>query len=262
MAECSIVADRSFGPAVTCPSTFDFTLVFEQSILSIGPSTIFLLLVLLRVWRLYRESVKTIPNFSYWINVVSTLVDLKEGCGCWCQKTIAIALLALQIASLILWTNHRIAQTAVPAAALSVTTAVAIIVLSATEHRKSVKPSTLLSIYLLLSIFLDGVQLRTLFIRHYPSSIAGVLTAAFAVKVLLLIAESQSKRPYLRSPYRHYPPESTSGIFNRTLFWWLNGLFLGGFRKLLSLEDLFQPDEALKSAPLKVKIESIWERCP
>ncbi|KAJ9195019.1 hypothetical protein DTO164E3_7003 [Paecilomyces variotii] len=243
MAECSIVADRSFGPAVTCPSTFDFTLVFEQSILLIGPSTIFLLLVLLQVWRLYRASVKTIPNFSYWINV-----------------TIAIALFALQIASLILWTNHRIAQTAVPAAALSVTTAVAIIVLSATEHRKSVRPSTLLSIYLLLSIFLDGVQLRTLFIRHYPSSIAGVFAAAFAVKVLLLISESQSKRPYLRSPYHHYPPESTSGIFNRTLFWWLNGLFLGGFRKLLSLEDLFQPDEALKSAPLKVKIESIWGR--
>lgn len=82
MAECSIVADRFFGPAVTCPLTFDFTLVFEQSILSIGPSTIFLLLVLLRVWRLYRESVKTIPNFSYWINVVSTLVDLKECRGC------------------------------------------------------------------------------------------------------------------------------------------------------------------------------------
>lgn len=169
--------------------------------------------------------------------------------------------MALQIALLILWTTHRIVRTAIPATTLSMATTVAIIVLSATEHRKSVRPSTLLNIYLLLSIFLDGVQLRTLFIRHYPSSIAGVFTAAFAVKISLLISESRSKRSYLRGHYHHYPPESTSNIFSRTVFWWLNGLFVRGFRKLLSLEDLFQPDESLKSAPLKVNIERIWRRC-
>ncbi|KAL2005902.1 hypothetical protein VTN00DRAFT_10395 [Thermoascus crustaceus] len=227
MAEaCAARTDNVFGPAVSCPTTFDFTLLFEQSILSIGPSTLFLLLVPLQLLRLYRTSIKTVPNIAYWIKL-----------------TVAIALLGLQVTLLILWAHHDTIQTAIPAAALSLTTALAIVILSAFGHNRSGRPSSLLSIYLLASIFLDAVQARTLFIRRRPSSIAATFTAGLVVKVLLLAVESRSKRGYLRKPYRRYPPESTSGIFNRTVLWWFNSLFIGGCRKILSLEDLFSPDD-------------------
>jgi hypothetical protein len=44
---CSFVAENSFGPAVSaaCPDLFDFTLLFEEIVLSILPLTVFGVLV-------------------------------------------------------------------------------------------------------------------------------------------------------------------------------------------------------------------------
>ena len=54
---CSIRADNAFGPVVErpCRDGSDFTLLFEQSILSIGPSSVFLLVLPLRLFFLYRS---------------------------------------------------------------------------------------------------------------------------------------------------------------------------------------------------------------
>jgi len=48
--------DASLGPAVVgCRDDFDFTVVFEQSILSILPSALFEVLALARIWQLHRK---------------------------------------------------------------------------------------------------------------------------------------------------------------------------------------------------------------
>ncbi|RAK99259.1 P-loop containing nucleoside triphosphate hydrolase protein [Aspergillus ibericus CBS 121593] len=242
-ASCSPAADNTFGPVFPCPATFDFTLLFEQSILSIGPSALFLLLVAGRIWWLYPENIKTTANKAYW------------------QKlAVAICLVGLQIASVVLWARHNIIRTAIPAISLSLVDALSITFLSAIEHNRSVRPSSLLSIYLFLSIGFDAVQVRTLFIRQYPPSLAALSAATVALKVLLLALEAQPKRRYLKSAHRDTSPESTSGIFARTIFWWLNRLFLTGFRKLLTIEDLFPTDEDLRSGPLRRKIRLAWEK--
>jgi ATP-binding cassette subfamily C (CFTR/MRP) protein 1 len=59
---CLIQADNVFGPVVEAPCRhgFDFTLLFEQSILSIGPSSIFLLLLPLRLFWLYRSKASAV----------------------------------------------------------------------------------------------------------------------------------------------------------------------------------------------------------
>lgn len=48
------IADNSFGPFLDIPGkeTFDFTLLFEESILSILPSALLLLIVPWRLWKL------------------------------------------------------------------------------------------------------------------------------------------------------------------------------------------------------------------
>ena len=177
------------------------------------------------------------------------------------MQAVAIALVGLQVASVVLWACHNILRTAIPAVSLSLVDALSITFLSAIEHNRSVRPSSLLSIYLFLSIGFDAVQVRTLFIRHYPSSLAALSAATVALKLSLLALEAQTKRTYLKAPHRDTPPESTSGIFARTIFWWLNRLFLTGFRKLLTIEDLFPTDVDLKSAPLRQKIRVAWEKC-
>lgn len=54
---CLLDADYTFGPRVD-PScrTFDFTLLFEQSIFSIGPAALFLLVSTARFWTLKSKS--------------------------------------------------------------------------------------------------------------------------------------------------------------------------------------------------------------
>lgn len=48
---CPQAADRHFGPSIDarCRGGFDFTLTFEQSILSIAPSALLLLIVPFRL---------------------------------------------------------------------------------------------------------------------------------------------------------------------------------------------------------------------
>ncbi|GKZ48059.1 hypothetical protein AbraIFM66951_011809 [Aspergillus brasiliensis] len=232
-ASCSPAADDSFGPVVACPATFDFTLLFEQSILSIGPSAIFLLLVPWRIWSLYPENVKTVANNAHWQKLIASVVE---------------------------WARHDLVRTAIPAVALSLVDALSIAILSTIEHDRSVRPSSLLSIYLLLSTLFDAVQVRTLFIRHYPSSLGALSATTVALKLLLLTLEAQNKRSYLKEPLLAIPPESTSGVFARTVFWWLNRLFVNGFRKLLTLEDLFPTDKDLDSGGLRRKIGRAWKR--
>jgi ATP-binding cassette subfamily C (CFTR/MRP) protein 1 len=62
-----LAADNAFGPAIpsACRSGFDFTLMFEQSILSILPSALLLLLTPVRLYALYGESVKTVRDLRY-----------------------------------------------------------------------------------------------------------------------------------------------------------------------------------------------------
>jgi ATP-binding cassette, subfamily C (CFTR/MRP), member 1 len=60
---CLPTSDDVFGPVVQgCRSNFDFTLFFEQTILSIGPAALLLLFAPPRMIQLWRESKKTVSS--------------------------------------------------------------------------------------------------------------------------------------------------------------------------------------------------------
>ena len=63
-SDCLPALDRSFGPGFSgpCRGGFDFTLLFEQSILSAGPSILFLLLVPVRLYHLQRTSFRVVQK--------------------------------------------------------------------------------------------------------------------------------------------------------------------------------------------------------
>ncbi len=52
---------------------------------------------------------------------------------------------------------------------------------------------------------------------------------------------------------------ATSGILNRSLFFWVNRLFSRGFGNRLSFDDLYSIDKGLASKPLHFKLLSKWE---
>lgn len=64
VGDCTTDADQAFGPLITrACRAFDFTLMFEQTILSIVPSSIFLVSSLWRMYRLNGSALKVAPNY-------------------------------------------------------------------------------------------------------------------------------------------------------------------------------------------------------
>jgi len=60
---CSLEADGAFGPQVqSCRDDFDFTLLFEQSIFSIAPTALLMLVSVPRIFQLHRRTIKTTPT--------------------------------------------------------------------------------------------------------------------------------------------------------------------------------------------------------
>lgn len=175
-----------------------------------------------------------------------------------------IALAALQLALLVLWIKHPYSRTriSIAAATLGLIVDIELVALSHLEHTRSIRPSSLLNVYLLLSIVLDLAQTRTLWLRHDQTSISAVFSAIIGIKLALLLLESQAKRSYLKPIYQQLSPEATSGIFSRSFFWWLNGLFLKSFRNLLTFNDLYVLDTELAAEKLGTRFQQAWDcRC-
>ncbi|KAE9378324.1 putative multidrug resistance protein [Stipitochalara longipes BDJ] len=241
---CLPKSDDVFGPIVQgCRSNFDFTLLFEQTILSIGPAALLLIFAPPRVIRLLRSPKKTL----------SSRLRLYKTCAC-------IALVGVQLGLLICWSRNQLTRAALPSGILSFLAGIALLCLSRLEHSRAIRPSSLLNIYLLASLSFDAVQVRTLYLKHVDPSILGLFTADVVIKLVLLLLESKSKRLYLKPPYNSYSPETTSGIFNRGFFWWLNPVVLMGFRKILTLDDLFTSDLELLSEPLLHQMQHSWNK--
>lgn len=86
-----------------------------------------------------------------------------------------------------------------------------------------------------------------------PASIHTFLTG------LLLLLESLDKRELFNSDGdRRLPPEETIGLFGQRLFWYLNGLFKEGYRKILKPADLYSMDADLAS---KARAIAFQEAC-
>ncbi|KAF6835949.1 ABC multidrug transporter [Colletotrichum plurivorum] len=213
--------DGAFGPRFE--GSFDFTLLFEQSILSILPSVLFLGASSARISFLVRQE------------------NQAQGGRLLCAKLGAAAtLFSLQLAIVVLWAlqSTQRTQVSIAAAVLSLIVATVIAILLYAEHKRNVGSSKLLSLYLVFTVLLDVAQVRTLFLRDGYAPIAGCSVASLATKLVLLSLEEVPKRPLLYSDIKRADLESTSGSISRTVFWWLNDLFRSGSTGLLSVEGL------------------------
>jgi len=146
----------------------------------------------------------------------------------------------------------------VASAVINLVASLHILALSWVEDARSVRPSSLIILYLLLSLLSDLPQARTRWLLGAHLPLAAVFTASVGAKLVLLALESFNKRQYLRSEYRSLPPESTSGILNRSLLWWLNDLFERGYRTLLPFDALYVLDGELTSDALAERVAHAW----
>lgn len=166
----------------------------------------------------------------------------------------------LQLALLVQWRVDSSMQNraSVPVAALTFLASIMILPLSYVEHKRSLRPSALLTVYLLLTTLFNAVQTRTVFLLRHTTNIPATMSAALLVGVALLAFEIQDKRRILRQAYISSSKEATSGIISWSIFWWLNSLFRTGFGKLLTWEDIDGIDEQLIGEPLGARMLAAW----
>ncbi|KAF5977902.1 Canalicular multispecific organic anion transporter 2 [Fusarium coicis] len=230
-------ADNAFGPRLA--GVFDFTILFEQSILSLLPTGVFILLVPLRLYVLWSNERVTKSGPLLRAKIVTIVIYA-----------------SLQTTLLVLWGRENSTKTAIAEPVLGLIESFALAALSFVEHRNSRKPSKLLGAFLVITIILDIALVRTLWIRSMQS-IAGVFTASFVIKTILLILEEAPKTMLGEKEKIH---ETSSGVVSRSFFWWLNGLFLQGHRTILETEDLQTIDPKFDTDHVSAPLEKQWER--
>ncbi|XWX01630.1 hypothetical protein V2A60_009658 [Cordyceps javanica] len=232
--------DDEFGPQL--PGYFDFTLVFEQSMFSLVPASILILVAPYRILQLWRK--KTCVGSR-------KLLLAKLGT--------AMILIALQIAVAALWSlpSTTKAKTSIAAAVLGVLESIAILALSFFEHGRSPSQSLLLNIYLLVSSILDVASIRTAWIRAHQPPLTGVLTAAFVARLCLLALE-ETPKTVLLGKEKSQSQETRAGFISRSVFWWLNGFLTLGYKSLLDVSHIGPISPKFDSRDLRLRLEKVW----
>lgn len=149
-----------------------------------------------------------------------------------------------------LWLLQSTVQTrySIAVASVFLVESMAFAVLSRFEHIRAIRPSSLINIYLVFTIGLDSVRIRTceqsspqmsilaswltrefaVIIVNFDPKITALSAAVIVIKASLLFLEANSKAIYFSPPDTDRPPQETSGVLNRSVFWWLNSLFFQG----------------------------------
>lgn len=173
-------------------------------------------------------------------------------------------LLTTQVALLILRSQKTIVQTNASLAAdtLAIVGIAGVAWLSYIDHQRSLRPSTLLSLYLSVLVVLDIARVRTLWlIGSVANGEAAVMTGTLILTVAALQLESTEKRSSVTEEKRFCAPEEYSGFWNRTAFAWLVATFRAGYSKVIVLDDLPILDTRLQSHVLRENLVSTWAKC-
>ncbi|KAF7591124.1 hypothetical protein BBP40_001960 [Aspergillus hancockii] len=218
---------------------FDFNIQFEQLFFSIIPSALFIVTSLWRALSQARKPtvVNAPPVFQLIkLGAITTYVGLE------------LSLLIVVAAG-----SFHVTSMFIASSVLKLVSALFMITLSVVDHSRSPRPSVLLNSYLFLTLLLDAAQARTLFLssddkpeRTYSS----IFSAAIVLKAGILLLEAQQKSRWISWDEKKHSPEETSGIFSLGVFSWLNKMFLVGYRKVLTIEDLYPLDSSFDAKSL------------
>ncbi|KAK2883394.1 hypothetical protein FQN49_000034 [Arthroderma sp. PD_2] len=245
---CLPTSDMLFGPRVD-PScrAFDFTLLFEDLFFACLPTTVFSLLLPVYITVLAKSPALCSVRSKLLLGKLATMTGI---------LTAQVILLALRL-------QKTIAQTRVSLAAdTSIIVGIAgVAFLSYVNHQRSLRPSTLLSLYLSALVILDIPRVRTLWLIEGANGEAAAMTVTLILTAVALLLESTEKRSILAEEKRCGAPEEYSGLWSRTAFAWLAATFRAGYSKVLVPDDLPILDTRLQSSVLRQNLVSTWAKC-
>ncbi|KAJ7433880.1 P-loop containing nucleoside triphosphate hydrolase protein [Mycena galericulata] len=206
--------DSSFGPGSSCRS-LDFTVDFEQTILSFSPDIIFLLLTCCRL--IYLKGQPRQPPTAKG----KTLLALKF--------TISLLVIACDTGSFIYGRHHHLPSAFIWLAApiLQIICAVFLSLLMVVEHFHAVTSSTLIISYTFIRGLFTAVALRSanqMGLRGSAIAISALVTSSY----FLFFCVELIPKPHSKTP---------SNILSRFLYIWLIPLLWKGRKIVLTIDD-------------------------
>jgi ATP-binding cassette subfamily C (CFTR/MRP) protein 1 len=135
-------------------------------------------------------------------------------------------------------------------------------ILSYLEHDRSIDPSSVITIYLLISGLCDIPILRTLWLRQEDTLIPLTRALALFLKTVIFVLESKNKRNYLEASYRNSSPEALGGMMDRGFFLWLIPTLRRGYYVSLELDDLPYLDPELSVPLMQARFAQTWKHWP
>lgn len=269
--QAGMADDFTWGPQLL--GYFDFTLAFEQIVLSIIPTVPFIVCTPYYLIKALTQEKAVHLAVLGWIKLVSKSFYAPSGWfgGCqkknnritntWCQF-FGIAFLTVSIVFTTLWARTPAIDSPLALAAnvLSSFLAVCTLIAVYVEHCYSLRPARSLSVYLSLSLILDICKTRSYVLRDLRD-VAGLSAAIGLCKLILVILEEISKRNLLvEAPTTPIGREATAGFWNWSLFIWLNHTFILGYRSIIGIDDLDFLDNGLKPHFLRPRFEAHWAK--
>ncbi|KAK0724137.1 P-loop containing nucleoside triphosphate hydrolase protein [Lasiosphaeris hirsuta] len=242
--QCGFAADADFGPSVSpCRREFDFTILFEEVVLVIVPACTFIILAIASLLSLRRARTLVRHGRMYLFKLFS-----------------ATALGAAQVAVLAVQT--RLANStagSIPSAVVSLIATLFIPFVSHFEHVKSLRPSSLLVVFLSLTCLFEATRTRTYWLSG-EAALAATLSVALGIRLVALCLELLSKGDLVLARDGKIAVELLAGPISRTVFHWLNGLMASGYRGVLRLEDFGPIDDRLLTARLQPRFRRVSSR--
>lgn len=115
-----------------------------------------------------------------------------------------------------------------------------------------------------MALLLDLTRARTTWLLRVTSVVPSIFFLSLGLKLILLALESVPKTRFLLHPVKCFTEKETAGIFNLSLFAWLNPLIFNGYRLCLSIDDLYPVSHDMSSASVVAQLEATWEysACP
>ncbi|EAW21065.1 putative ABC transporter [Aspergillus fischeri NRRL 181] len=217
---------------------FDFNLQFESLFFSIIPSVLF---IPSSLWRTLAQIRKPVVVNAPVLQFIKTgVIVLYAG--------LELALLILAAVG-----SFHVSRMFITSSILQLISALFMLAVSLVDHSRSPRPSMLLNSYLILTLLLDIARARTLFLSSGPGSeiiYSSIFCASVGLKTAILLLEACQKARWVTWDATKHSPEETSGIFSLGVFFWLNKLFLAGYRHTFTIETLYPLDSSFDAQAL------------
>ncbi|KAJ7493649.1 P-loop containing nucleoside triphosphate hydrolase protein [Mycena latifolia] len=215
----SCAQDASFGPVSSCRS-LDFTVYFEQTILSFAPDIVFFLLAIVRLIHLRAQPRQSLSAKG------NALLALK------CAASLFV--IACDVASLVYGQRHDVPSAVIWIAApiFQIICAVLLSFLVVIEHLYAIAPSALIIAYTFIRGLFTAAALRSA-VKIGLSPSATALSALVTSSYFLLFFVELVPKPQTKS----VSSVSTSSILSRSLYIWLLPLLWTGSNKTLRIDD-------------------------